>query len=209
MINKYKNEREEKIGGIDDGLNTTPQRQYENILRYYESFIRNNTKSIYQLRLQKDVLENRIDEYMEIEEEFEEMKSKFKYEDGKFLENDRKDNEILIIRAENTNLKKSIKELEGENLRKKEEIKRLVKEVEELKEEIEKNKSELTALKDKYENDILKTSTIQNNNINITNNNKINFNNKNIIKSDAKSSAEIFDNDLDIDEIYSSINKKK
>ena len=44
----------------------------------------------------------------EMEEDYEEMKIKLKYEDGKFLDNDRKDNEIVIIRSENTNLKKII-----------------------------------------------------------------------------------------------------
>jgi hypothetical protein len=51
-------------------------------------------------------MEHKISEYMEMEEEFEEMKSKFKYEDGRFLNNDRKDNEILILRSENSNKKK-------------------------------------------------------------------------------------------------------
>ena len=49
---------------------------------------------------------------MDMEEEFEEMKMKLKYEEGRFLKNDRKDNEIVILRGENTNLKQSIKNLE-------------------------------------------------------------------------------------------------
>ena len=48
-------------------------------------------------------MENKIEEYMEMEDEFEEMKTKLKYEDGRFLKNDRKDNEIIIIRGENSN----------------------------------------------------------------------------------------------------------
>ena len=55
-----------------------------------------------------DILENEIDSYMEMEEEFDEMKEKLKYENGKFLHNEKKENEILILRAENTNLKKVI-----------------------------------------------------------------------------------------------------
>ena len=43
-----------------------------------------------------------------MEEEFEEMKEKLKYENGKFLHNEKKENEILILRAENSNLKKII-----------------------------------------------------------------------------------------------------
>ena len=55
-----------------------------------------------------DILENEIDSYMEMEEEFDEMKEKLKYENGKFLHNEKKENEILILRAENSNLKKVI-----------------------------------------------------------------------------------------------------
>ena len=55
-----------------------------------------------------DILENEIDSYMEIEEEFYQMKEKLKYENGKFLHNEKKENEILILRAENSNLKKII-----------------------------------------------------------------------------------------------------
>ena len=55
-----------------------------------------------------DILENEIDSYMEMEEEFDEMKEKLKYENGKFLHNEKKENEILILRAENSNLKKII-----------------------------------------------------------------------------------------------------
>ena len=55
---------------------------------------------------------------MEMEDEFEEMKTKYKYEDGKFLDNDRKDNEIIIIRQENSNLKNLISSLE-EDIKKK------------------------------------------------------------------------------------------
>ena len=57
-------------------------------------------------------MEKKINELMDIEDEFEEMKAKLKYENGKFLTNDRKDNEIVIIRGENTNLKNAIKSLE-------------------------------------------------------------------------------------------------
>ena len=55
-----------------------------------------------------DILENEIDSYIEMEEEFDEMKEKLKYENGKFLHNEKKENEILILRAENSNLKKVI-----------------------------------------------------------------------------------------------------
>ena len=86
--------------------------QYENIIRKLESKERKLSKLFFQNKLQKDVMENKISEYMEMEEEFEEMKTKLKYEEGRFLKNDRKDNEIIIISGENSNLKQSIKKLD-------------------------------------------------------------------------------------------------
>ena len=62
-------------------------------------------QTVFELKFQLEIYQSSIEEYIHMEEEFEEMKQKFKYEGGKFLDNDRKDNEILILRAENTNLK--------------------------------------------------------------------------------------------------------
>ena len=93
-------------------LSLDEKAQYENIIRKLEAKERILSKINFQDKLQKDAMENKIGEYMEMEEEFEEMKTKLKYEDGRFLNNDRKDNEIIIIRGENSNLKKSIKNLE-------------------------------------------------------------------------------------------------
>ena len=78
-----------------------------------------------------------------MEEEFEEMKTKFKYEDGKFLDNDRKENEILIIRGENTNLKKSIEKIEKELSEKEKEINELKEKNESIVKKLEKTEKEL------------------------------------------------------------------
>lgn len=84
-------------------------------IEQYRSYIllleQKNRYFIQQYFLKKtkvDILENEIDSYMEIEEEFYQMKEKLKYENGKFLHNEKKENEILILRAENSNLKKII-----------------------------------------------------------------------------------------------------
>ena len=53
-------------------------------------------------------LQIKLNAYITIENELEELKAKIKYGDGKFLENDRKDNEILILRKENTKIKKQL-----------------------------------------------------------------------------------------------------
>lgn len=86
--------------------------QYENLLKKYEKDIRNLIQKNFEYKFQLEVVQCSLDEYSKMEDEFEEMKVKLKYEDGKFLDNDRKDNEILILRAENTNLKQLITKLE-------------------------------------------------------------------------------------------------
>ena len=105
-------EKEEKLSKVKIQIKKGDLAQYENILQRYEQNERKLIKKQFQHRLQREAMENRLSELMEIEEEYEEMKTKLKYEDGKFLNNDRKDNEILIIRGENTNLKKAITTLE-------------------------------------------------------------------------------------------------
>ena len=93
-------------------LNKNEIIKYENNLKKLEFKERKLTKMHFQYKLQKEAMENKIEEYMEMEDEFEEMKIKLKYEDGKFLNNDRKDNEIIILRKENINLKNYISENE-------------------------------------------------------------------------------------------------
>ena len=122
---------------------------YENIIKNLESHERRLYKTIFQDKLRSDAMESKIGEYMEMETEFEEMKAKLKYEGGRFLNNDRKDNEIIIIRSENTNLKSIIKKLE---------------------EKIEKN-NELQISKDRLINDLKeKIKTLEKNKIEIKNN---------------------------------------
>ena len=156
-------------------LNNNEIFQYENILKKLESKERYLTKLNFQNKLQKDAMENKISDYMEMEEEFEEMKTKLKYEDGRFLNNDRKDNEIIIIRGENSNLKKTIKNLE-------EQISNLNKEISEKSKLISDLENENKNIKIKLEelqkqNDILNSHSI---NINI--NNVTGPNNKNSIQ---------------------------
>ena len=89
--------------------------QLESYIIKLESEIKYLMKMHFQNKIQKDSLEMKIRAYMQIEEEYEELKEKVKYEDGKFLDNDRKDHEIIILRRENSNLKKEITKLEEEN----------------------------------------------------------------------------------------------
>ncbi len=82
--------------------------QYKSKLLFMEQSNRYLVKQNFLKQTKIDILENEIDSYIEMEEEFDEMKEKLKYENGKFLHNEKKENEILILRAENSNLKKII-----------------------------------------------------------------------------------------------------
>ena len=136
--------------------------KYENIIKKLEEKERFLTKIRFQDKLQKEAMENKISEYMDMEDEFEEMKTKLKYEDGRFLNNDRKDNEIIIIRSENSKLKNTIDELEKENIKLQNITKEQDKKINSLQEEIEKlNKHNNQMHKILLENE-------DNNNLNLT-----------------------------------------
>ena len=170
------------------------QALYENNIRFLEYKERKLMKKIFQDKLRIDAMENKIGEYIEMENEFEEMKAKFKYEDGRFLKNDRKDNEIIIIRSENSNLKKIINKLE-ESIKKNNEI--LIakdKIINNLKDEIkilEKNKKKLE-IKNNINNSIKEQYNLLNG-INININNGINSKNntKNKINRHSNNNSSI------------------
>ena len=84
----------------------------EKILRFYENKERQYIKLIFELNLKIDSLERKLYDFVLMEKEFNDLKVKVKYDNGKFLENDRKENEILIIRTENSKLKNIINNLE-------------------------------------------------------------------------------------------------
>ena len=89
--------------------------QLENQIRKLETDNKYYLKNLMQNKIIKDTLEMKLNAYMSLEEEYEELKEKVKYEGGKFLDNDRKDNEIIILRQENSSLKKEIVKLENKN----------------------------------------------------------------------------------------------
>ena len=89
--------------------------QLENYCKKLECDLKFYIKNHFRYKIQKDVLEMKLQAYIGLEEEYDDLKQKVKYEGGKFLENDRKDNEIIIIRRENSRLKKEISNLENVN----------------------------------------------------------------------------------------------
>ena len=159
--------------------NTSNQLQLENHIIKLESDIRYFIQREFQIKIRKDALEMKLKAYMGLEEEYESLKEKVRYEGGKFLNNDRKDNEIIILRQENSLLKNDIVKLEQKN--------------KELNEMINKNQVIIKALKYKI-NQLEKSinelkATKSNNNVhNIHNNSSINLNiinNNNGIKNNV------------------------
>ena len=110
--------------------------QLENQLKKAESDTRYYLKSYLKCEIQKKVLEMKLNAYMCLEEEYEDLKEKVKYEGGKFLDNERKDNEIFILRAENSSLKKEIVKLENINKNKDYKIKEHLKTIKDLQNSI-------------------------------------------------------------------------
>ena len=175
--------------------------QYENMLRKYENNYRTLIKKEFQYKLHNETLEYKLEEYMEMEDEFEEMKTKFKYEDGKFLENDRKDNEIIIIRQENTNLKKIISRLEKDIEEKNKIISETEKKYQSIKEKLEDTEKELNLFSNiDFSN--LNIQNISNNNLtgNISSNliqkNQISNGSSNNISNLSKTSFYISKNNI-------------
>ena len=174
-LEQKKRDKRYYTNNINTPLGLDEKEQYENIIRKLESKERKLSKAIFQNKLQKDVMENKISEYMEMEDEFEEMKTKLKYEEGRFLKNDRKDNEIIIIRGENSNLKQSIKQLEEKINTLEKDKQDKTKVINELQESMKKIKLKLKDLQ--KQNEILNAHCI---NININNVNGNNNKNGNI-----------------------------
>ena len=105
---------EEKNINNNAMYNRKNYKQLESYITKLEDDIRFLMKREFQNKIHRDSLEMKIRAYIQVEEEYESLKEKVKFEDGKFLDNDRKDNEIIILRRENSNLKKEINKLEEE-----------------------------------------------------------------------------------------------
>ena len=158
-----------------------------------------------------DMLENEIEAYMEMEDEFEEMKIKFKYDDGEFLKNEKKENEILILRAENSNLKGIIDKYEKtieENIEKINNLQMKIKSLESTKDSIlssENKSSNITKSKEHFSYKQFSSTSGRSSNYSQRNINEINSkenNNKNISHRSNKSASISINNN-------NSIKKKK
>ena len=88
---------------------------YEKKLQKLENKERNLLRQIIRLELQINAYELKLHEYILIAENYQNLKEQVRFENGKFLENDKKDNEIIILRKENSNLKLAIQKIEEED----------------------------------------------------------------------------------------------
>ena len=165
-------------------------KQLESYIKKLENDLKYSIKKQFMFKIQKDSLEMKIRGYMEIEEEYEELKEKVKYEGGKFLNNDRKDNEIIILRRENSNLKKEINKIEEKNKNFDKKIRDNIEIINGLKfklsqmnKKIEELKDEINNLKNKKNlSEIYERKNILNN----INKNIIENNNKTLDKSNLE-----------------------
>lgn len=90
----------------------THNNNIESQLQHYEHKERLYIKQLLQHRLQCEAYETKINAYIALEHEYSEMKNKFKYKHGEFLQNERKDNEIQILHIENSKLKSVLTQYE-------------------------------------------------------------------------------------------------
>ena len=149
--------------------------QFENIIKKLEIDIKYYLKNLLHYKIQNNSLEIKLNSFLSMEEEYEELKEKLKYEGGKFLDNDRKDNEIMILRNENSKIKKEIVKLENR--------KKL------LETEIIELKYKINELENNFEN-------LKKKNLNLEKNMKLNhhFNSIIHIKTDNKDNKDIIIN---------------
>lgn len=208
-----------KISSIFESLlkNNELVLKYELMLRKNENTIRKLYNNIFYLKSTLEYQENTIFNFISKEKEFEKLKEKIGafYSNGKLIYNGRKDNEIMILRTENSNLKSFIENKEKD-------IKDKNDEINKLKEQIllcNKKKKINERKKFKFKNNSLSNISdlkYSYSNINI-NFNEINNSNSIMFKNENKSSNVLtgkniyippqLRNDLSLKELFTKRNK--
>ena len=151
--------------------------QYESSLQKNENKIRALYSDIFNLNLKKSYLENNMEILLRKEEEYRLVKEKtgVVVENGTIVYNDRKENEIFILRTENSTLKNVITKRE--------------KELDELKEKYENEKENNEKILSKINNGFNKIKyklKIRNPSIKGKSNSTININSNNIKRPNLK-----------------------
>ena len=146
----------------DEYLNLKKEyNQLENQLKKAESDTRFYLQKFLKSEIKKKVLEMKLNAYMGLEEEYEELKEKVKYDGGKFLDNERKENEIIILRKENSSLKKEITKLERNIKIKDNKIIEHKQLINEMKYKIESLNNKISSLNNFIDNNNFKKTLIQ------------------------------------------------
>ena len=175
---KFPNDKEDKIV-VNPKNKDSDLSQLENHIRKLEYDIKYLLQKEFQNKIKRDALEMKLNSYMEMENEFEELKEKVKYEGGKFLNNERKDNEIIILRQENGILKKEIEKHESNN-------KKFESKIKSEEDIIQDLKNQISLLNQKVQQLELLNAQKDNNNQPNTNNSSINININNNGNSSSK-----------------------
>ena len=144
--------------------------QLENYTKKIEYDLKHYLRLYFEYKIQNDALEEKIRIYRIMQEDFEELKEKVKYESGRFLKNERKENEIIILRQENTILKKELAKLEKINRLNDTLKKDYLAKIQNCQNEIEQLKKKLIECQELNNK---KYNKNENNDINKTNNNLI------------------------------------
>ena len=149
-----------KIDSLPESSKTTNDEihKLKNYIIKLETDIKIYIAKIFQYKIQKEAYQYKIQKYGEMKEEFDSLKEKVKYKNGKFLENDRKDNEIIILRNENSNLKNEIKKMEIKNKQIEAKIIEKEKKIENLNEKIKELENQIKFFFGKKNDSNLKTA---------------------------------------------------
>jgi hypothetical protein len=156
--------------------------QLESYIKKLEFDIKFYLQREFQNKITRDTLEMKLNAYMEMENEFEELKEKVKYEGGKFLNNERKDNEIIILRQENSILKKEIEKYKENNKLYESKLKTEQELIQYLKSQISLLNKKISKLEKEKEK--INQPNTNNSSINININNNGNSSSKWIIKQE-------------------------
>ena len=182
--NIFKNIKNYYINFINE-QNLLAQKKYEPIIIKTENQLRNHIRNEYMLNFQKEILENKVKGLLIKEEHYEKLKqiTSAHFENGEFVFNNRKDSEILILKAENSNLKKVVIKYEKEIENRKNKELELKNEIETTKKFYEEKISEINNKNNNNNEKFKMNSQSTNNNTNTS----INFNSNNINESNHSS----------------------
>ena len=116
-LNRFNSEIKSKFTANEADL-IEQQDEYEKIICKLESEIRNHIKIQYQMKLHNESIEFKVQDLECVLVDYEELQKKFEDYENKVIANDyshatdKKENEILILKSENSNLKNIVSNLE-------------------------------------------------------------------------------------------------